>query len=89
MSPPADPVDAYLAAFARQLPCPLRRRRRILEATEGHLHDTTEALIAEGMSTTAAQREAIERYGSAAAAAASSGTSPVGVACRALSRLRR
>ncbi|MGI9022092.1 MAG: HAAS signaling domain-containing protein [Acidimicrobiales bacterium] len=85
---PGEPVEAYLAAFAHHLGVTPRRRRRILEETENHLRDAADELVAGGASVTAAQVAAIKRFGSAKAAAASFGVTPMGFVWRQVARLR-
>jgi hypothetical protein len=54
-------IDEYLAELGRLLP--RRRRRRVLAETEEHLHDAARACRREGLDHRAAERLAVERFG--------------------------
>lgn len=55
--------DDFLAAVAARLPLPEAEREEILDELWGHLVDAEQALLAEGLDSQAAQREAVHRLG--------------------------
>jgi hypothetical protein len=70
-TPPGDgPVEQYLDELYRRLRVPPRRARQILAETEAHLYDSTAAGLAAGLSEQEAEGDAVARFGSAAAFAA-------------------
>jgi hypothetical protein len=61
----ASPVEAYLDRLAHELRARRTPRRRLLAEAEDHLRSTAEELVTRGCSAVDAEREAIERFGSA------------------------
>jgi len=56
-------VDEYLAELHKALPGPRRKRADLLAEARDHLVDATEALEAEGLDRTAAERAAVADFG--------------------------
>lgn len=58
-------IGPYLNELERELRLPARLRRRVLAEAADHLHEATEALMAEGMSGDDAEWAAVAAFGSA------------------------
>lgn len=63
-------IAALLAELGRELPADLPGRARILAEVEDHLDQSVERLVRDGLAESAAEREAVARFGDPSALAA-------------------